>query len=88
MDHRDEELIRADDLHSSVPSMVSEMIESSLAGYPLESLLFGGAAAPDQLPGKAKKVFPNTVLFGLAFVPCGDWLTIAFQEPSLRYDRD
>ena len=72
----------------AVPSMVSEMIESSLAGYPLESLLFGGSAAPDQLPGEAKKVFPNTMLFGQAFVPCDDWLTIALQEPSLRYDGD
>ena len=27
----------------------------------LDSLFFGGAAAPEQLPGKALAMFPNTI---------------------------
>ncbi len=43
--------------------MVTDLVESSLDGQALDTLLFGGAPAPDQLPKKAKEAFPNTVLF-------------------------
>ncbi|PSR90673.1 hypothetical protein PHLCEN_2v4822 [Hermanssonia centrifuga] len=42
--------------------MVTDLVESSLDGQALDTLLFGGAPAPDQLPKKAKEAFPNTVL--------------------------
>lgn len=42
--------------------MVSDLTESSLAGYPIESLLFGGAPAPDSLAERARRVFPNAVM--------------------------
>ena len=72
----------------SVPSMVTEIVDSSLAGYPLDSLLSGGSAAQDQLPGKAKKAFPNTMMFGRISAPCGIKLTFITQESGLWYDRD
>lgn len=68
--------------------MVTEIVDSSLAGYPLDSLLFGGSAAPDQLPGKAKKVFPNTMMFGHISAPCGNKLTMITQESGVWYDRN
>lgn len=46
----------------SVPSMVSDLVSSDLGEDTLESLLFGGAAAPEQLPNKAKTVFPKAAL--------------------------
>ncbi|KAJ2925118.1 hypothetical protein H1R20_g11976, partial [Candolleomyces eurysporus] len=45
-----------------VPSMVSDLIESSLAGHPLEGLLFGGAPAPDSLVPRARKAFPTATM--------------------------
>ncbi|KAJ2913136.1 hypothetical protein MD484_g7268, partial [Candolleomyces efflorescens] len=45
-----------------VPSMVSDLIESSLAGHPLEGLLFGGAPAPDSLVPRARKAFPAATM--------------------------
>jgi hypothetical protein len=42
--------------------MVSELMESSAAGYPLEGLLFGGAPAHHLLPGQAKKIFPSAAM--------------------------
>lgn len=51
------------DLSTSVPAMVSDLIESQLAGYGLETLLFGGAPAHDQLPAKAKHAFPTAVMY-------------------------
>ncbi|KAG6828448.1 hypothetical protein H0H92_007933 [Tricholoma furcatifolium] len=45
-----------------VPAMVSDLIDSSLAGYGLEGLLFGGSPAPDTLVSRAKLAFPTAVI--------------------------
>ncbi|KAF9451706.1 acetyl-CoA synthetase-like protein [Macrolepiota fuliginosa MF-IS2] len=45
-----------------VPSMVSDLTEGTLAGHPLEALMFGGAPAHDALPGRARRAFPNAVM--------------------------
>ncbi|KAK7695997.1 hypothetical protein QCA50_000637 [Cerrena zonata] len=45
-----------------VPAMVSDLIESDLSGYGLETLIFGGSPAHDQLPAKGKRAFPNAVM--------------------------
>ncbi|KAF7433422.1 hypothetical protein PC9H_005374 [Pleurotus ostreatus] len=45
-----------------VPSMVSDLTESSLPGYPLDALLFGGAPAPDQLAAQARRAFPSAIM--------------------------
>lgn len=42
--------------------MVSDLIESDLVGYGLETLIFGGSPAHDQLPAKGKRVFPSAVM--------------------------
>ncbi|CAL1700983.1 unnamed protein product [Somion occarium] len=57
-------LIREENVRvaGGVPAMVSDLIESQLAGYGLETLLFGGAPAHDQLPAKAKHAFPTAVM--------------------------
>ncbi|KAG6888420.1 hypothetical protein C0995_008333 [Termitomyces sp. Mi166 len=49
---------------SSVPSMVMDLAETSLAGsgYMLEALSFGGAPAPETLAQKATKSFPTAAL--------------------------
>lgn len=52
----------------SVPAMVSDLIESSLVGHPLEGLLFGGSPAPDSLVPRAKKAFPTATMFVLHFL--------------------
>ncbi|KAG6919115.1 hypothetical protein DXG01_008922 [Tephrocybe rancida] len=46
----------------SVPAMVSDLIESSLAGYALEGLLFGGSPAPDTLVPRAQHAFPTATM--------------------------
>ncbi|KXN90245.1 2-succinylbenzoate--CoA ligase [Leucoagaricus sp. SymC.cos] len=45
-----------------VPSMVSDLTEGTLAGHPLEGLMFGGAPAHDTLSERAKRAFPNAVM--------------------------
>ncbi|KAJ7180050.1 hypothetical protein C8R43DRAFT_971441 [Mycena crocata] len=59
-------LIRQEKLTSAggVPSMSSDLIESELSGsdYPLDSLTFGGAPAPDILTTRARAAFPNVTL--------------------------
>jgi acyl-CoA synthetase (AMP-forming)/AMP-acid ligase II len=45
-----------------VPSMVADLTESSVAGFPLDGLIFGGSPAPNQLPERAKRAFPGTLL--------------------------
>ncbi|KAG6848941.1 hypothetical protein H0H93_012583, partial [Arthromyces matolae] len=47
-----------------VPSMVMDLIETSLAGKecPIEAFSFGGAPAPDNLATKAGKLFPAAAL--------------------------
>lgn len=47
---------------TSVPAMVSDLIESQLVGYGLETLIFGGSPAHDQLPAKGKRAFPTAVM--------------------------
>ncbi|KAF5388018.1 hypothetical protein D9615_000396 [Tricholomella constricta] len=42
--------------------MVADLTESSLAGFPLDSLMFGGAPAPDLLAARAGQTFPNAVM--------------------------
>ncbi|KAI0080886.1 long-chain-fatty-acid-CoA ligase [Panus rudis PR-1116 ss-1] len=44
-----------------IPMIVSDLVESKLAGYPLDTLLFGGSPAHDQLPSKGKRAFPSAV---------------------------
>ena len=47
-----------------VPSMVADLIDRAAAGdgIDIDTLLFGGAPAPQVLPDKAKKTFRTTVL--------------------------
>lgn len=45
-----------------VPSMVIDLILSSLSGHPLEGLLFGGAPAPDSLVTRARQAFPTATM--------------------------
>ncbi|KAJ7129707.1 hypothetical protein C8R44DRAFT_777452 [Mycena epipterygia] len=57
-------LIRQENLTTAggVPSMSADIIESELAGYPLDSLTFGGAPAADVLTTRAHAVFPTVIL--------------------------
>ncbi len=48
---------------SSVPTMVSDLTESSLVGHPLDALIFGGASAPSALPSKARRSFPTAIMY-------------------------
>lgn len=43
--------------------MVADLTDSSIAGYPLETLLFGGCLAPDSLSSRVKKAFPTAVMY-------------------------
>ncbi|PPQ77756.1 hypothetical protein CVT25_011191 [Psilocybe cyanescens] len=45
-----------------VPSMVSDLSDSSCAGHPLDSLMFGGAPAHNSLATRAKQSFPAASL--------------------------
>ncbi|KAA1474779.1 acetyl-CoA synthetase-like protein [Dentipellis sp. KUC8613] len=49
-------------LAGGVPSMASDLIESSAVGYPLTGMLFGGAPPPDWLARGFRKAFPNAVI--------------------------
>ncbi|EKM59179.1 uncharacterized protein PHACADRAFT_136523 [Phanerochaete carnosa HHB-10118-sp] len=59
-------LIQAENVRvaGGVPSMVADLVDRAAAsdGLTLDTLLFGGAPAPQVLPHKAKTAFPNTVL--------------------------
>ncbi|KAJ7283669.1 hypothetical protein C8J57DRAFT_1293235 [Mycena rebaudengoi] len=57
-------LIRQENITTAggVPSMSADLIESSLAGYPLVGLTFGGAPAPDVLTVRARAAFPTVTL--------------------------
>ncbi|KAJ7647316.1 hypothetical protein FB45DRAFT_893048 [Roridomyces roridus] len=44
-----------------VPAMVSDLVRSSLVGFPLEGLLFGGSPSPDSLAERARAAFPSAV---------------------------
>lgn len=41
---------------------VSDLLETSLVGYPLEGLFFGGSAAPELLALQAQAAFPTARL--------------------------
>ncbi|CAA7259743.1 unnamed protein product [Cyclocybe aegerita] len=45
-----------------VPSMVSDLADSSAAGLPLDALMFGGAPAPDTLTPRARRAFPTATM--------------------------
>jgi len=57
-------LIKAENVTvaGGVPTMVSDIVESSLVGYPLEGLLFGGSPAPPSLVPRAQKAFPTAIM--------------------------
>lgn len=59
-------LIQAENVRiaGGVPSMVADLVDRAAAGESLvlDTLLFGGSAAPQVLPHKAKMTFPNTIL--------------------------
>jgi len=42
--------------------MVTDLILSPLANYPLEGLLFGGAPAPDTLVRRGMEAFPTATM--------------------------
>lgn len=43
-----------------VPAMVADLLQSSLVGHPIESLLFGGAPAPASLVERVRVKFPGS----------------------------
>ncbi|KAJ7084407.1 hypothetical protein B0H15DRAFT_849054 [Mycena belliarum] len=45
-----------------VPAMVADLVRSSLVGFPLEGLLFGGSSSPDSLADRAKEAFPGAIM--------------------------
>ncbi|KIL66207.1 hypothetical protein M378DRAFT_10208 [Amanita muscaria Koide BX008] len=57
-------LIKAENITitGGVPTMVSDIIESSIVGYPLEGLLFGGSPAPPSLVPRAQNAFPTAIM--------------------------
>ncbi|KAF7361874.1 2-succinylbenzoate--CoA ligase [Mycena venus] len=46
----------------SVPAMVADLVRSSLVGFPLEGLLFGGSPSPDSLAQRAREAFPTATM--------------------------
>jgi len=58
--------------------MVADLAESSLAGYPLEGLLFGGSPTPDSLVARAARAFPKASMYA-SFIP---WSTLAKDRKS------
>jgi len=56
--------------------MVADLVESSLAGYPLEGLLFGGSPTPDSLVLRASRAFPKASMYVplvLWSIPAKNW---------------
>ncbi|KAJ7096301.1 hypothetical protein C8R44DRAFT_812674 [Mycena epipterygia] len=45
-----------------VPAMVADLVRSSLVGFPLEGLLFGGSPSPDSLAERARQAFPTATM--------------------------
>jgi acyl-CoA synthetase (AMP-forming)/AMP-acid ligase II len=68
-------------LFTRVPSMVADLIDSSLAGHPLEGLLFGGSPTPDSLVGRARKAFPKATMY---VVPTHNFLILIFDFPRTQ----
>ncbi|KAK0221265.1 hypothetical protein IW262DRAFT_1459438 [Armillaria fumosa] len=46
----------------TVLAMVSDLIDSSLVGYPLDGLFFGGSTAPEIPSSRAREIFPTAEL--------------------------
>jgi acyl-CoA synthetase (AMP-forming)/AMP-acid ligase II len=42
--------------------MVADLVRSSLVGFPLEGLLFGGSPSPDSLAERARLAFPSATM--------------------------
>ncbi|KAL1673407.1 hypothetical protein EV122DRAFT_294177 [Schizophyllum commune] len=59
-------LIRRENVQvaGGVPAMVSDLLHSPLAGYPIECLLFGGAPAPESLVERVQESFPGSSMCG------------------------
>ncbi|KAJ3803041.1 hypothetical protein GGU11DRAFT_671694 [Lentinula aff. detonsa] len=57
-------LIRSENvgLAGGVPAMVSDLLDSSLVGHPLEGLFFGGSPASELLASQAQAAFPTARL--------------------------
>jgi len=80
-------LVRQEELTGAggVPSMCSDLIESELAGYSLDTLSFGGAPTASMLTTRAVATFPNVTLTqGYGMTECNsiatslageDWIT-------------
>jgi len=49
-------------IYCSVPSMVTDLVTSTLVNYPLDCVLFGGAPAPELLVQRAREAFPHAAL--------------------------
>jgi hypothetical protein len=45
--------------------MVSDLVESLGRRYPLDSLTFGGAPAPDILAKRARDAFPSATMYAI-----------------------
>ncbi|KAJ7433825.1 hypothetical protein B0H11DRAFT_2179471 [Mycena galericulata] len=71
-------LIRTEKLTAAggVPSMSSDLIESELAGYPLDGISWGGAPAADVLTVRARAAFPKvTMSQGYGLTECNSIAT-------------
>jgi len=56
--------------------MVADLVESSLVGYPLEGLLFGGSPTPDSLVVRASRAFPKASMYAsliVCSIPAKNW---------------
>ncbi|KAL1748754.1 hypothetical protein HDZ31DRAFT_28730 [Schizophyllum fasciatum] len=62
IDTNDTSLIRRENVQvaGGVPAMVADLLNSPSAGYPIESLLFGGAPAPASLVDRVLATFPGS----------------------------
>ncbi|KAJ7647324.1 hypothetical protein FB45DRAFT_1019579 [Roridomyces roridus] len=68
-------LIKAENvaLAGGVPAMISDLLRSSLVGYPLQGLLTGGSPLPESLARRAQASFPTAAVsqvYGLTEINC------------------
>jgi hypothetical protein len=66
--------------------MVSDLVDSSGRGYPLEILTYGGAPAPDNLPLRVTCSFPTAIASVLVALLIFLFSDFGLQEPRLWYD--
>ena len=70
-----------DDYDDSVPTIVADLVAAAPSGCSLDALIFGGAPVDRRMPEKAKRVFPNAMMF----VECPDpILHLAYQKTLHR----